>query len=299
MAEKTATQPADPAEAARRAKQRAAQAAARKRQAEGVPTKKQRKKHRKEGTAPTPYPKKDTSTEAAGAWRQREFKDKGRNDFNKARTAQDAEAAERRQHDIVIVPIFWRQRPGEEAAVVGEAERIKRLLSAANLDIWVDRTHKKSPGQKLAFWEEVGVKWRIELGPDDVRQKQCVVSKAGEGRKSAEAALKIRDVSSVRRGDLLRALRDRLNCDRVPEIDADPALDGEHAKEADSALRKWEEAAGALPAAVRPRPKQLKLKIDISQKAGSHVVFGGDDDDDGLVMADDDSSSSSSSDDEE
>ena len=60
------------------------------------------------------------------------------------------------------MPYFWRQRPGEEAAVVGEAERIKRLLSAAKLDIWVDRTHKKSPGQKLAFWEEVGVTWRIE-----------------------------------------------------------------------------------------------------------------------------------------
>ena len=228
-----------------RRRQREAQAAARKRQAEGAPTKKQRKKHKKEGTT---YEKPTKSADGSGAaWRRREFKDKGRNDFNKQRTARDAEAAQRRAHDVVIIPIFWRQRPGEEAAVVGEAERIKRLLSAAKLDIWV-RTHKKSPGQKLAFWEEVGVTWRIEVGPDDVRSKKCVVSRAGEGRSSAEAALKIRDVSSVKRGDLLRALRDRLDCAKVPLLDVDGALDAEHSKEADAALRKWREAAGALPA---------------------------------------------------
>ena len=169
MAKKKKKGPVPPDEAAHRAKQREAQAAARKRQAAGAPTKKQRKKHKKEGTT---YEKPTKSADGSGAaWRRREFKDKGRNDFNKQRTARDAEAASRRAHDVVIIPIFWRQRPGEEAAVVGEAERIKRLLSAAKLDIWVDRTHKKSPGQKLAFWEEVGVTWRIELGPDDVRSK--------------------------------------------------------------------------------------------------------------------------------
>ena len=288
---KKPSHPVPPDEAARRAKQREAQAAARKRQAEGAPTKKQRKKHKKEGTT---YEKPTKSADGSGAaWRRREFKDKGRNDFNKQRTARDAEAASRRAHDVVIVPIFWRQRPGEEAAVVGEAERIKRLLAAAKLDIWVDRTHKKSPGQKLAFWEEVGVTWRIELGPDDVRKKKCVVSKAGDGRSSAEAALKIRDVSSVKRGDLLRALRDRLNCAKVPSLDVDDALDAEHDKEADAAVRKWREAAGALPAPVRPRPKQPKLKIDVDRKAASHVVFGGDDDD-GDVYADDSSSGGSS-----
>lgn len=289
---KKPSHPVPPDEAARRAKQREAQAAARKRQAEGAPTKKQRKKHKKEGTT---YEKPTKSTDGSGAaWRRREFKDKGRNDFNKQRNARDAEAASRRAHDVVIIPIFWRQRPGEEAAVVGEAERIKRLLAAAKLDIWVDRTHKKSPGQKLAFWEEVGVTWRIELGPDDVRSKKCVVSRAGEGRSSAEAALKIRDVSSVKRGDLVRALRDRLDCAKVPLLDVDGALDAEHSKEADAALRKWREAAGALPAPVRPRPKQQKLKIDIDRKAASHVVFGGDDDDE-EVYADDSSSGESSS----
>ena len=66
-----------------------------------------------------------------------------------------------------------------------------------------------------------------------------------------------------------------------PKIDAparvapDDALDAEHDKEADAALRKWREAAGALPAPVRPRPKQPKLKIDVDRKAASHVVFGG------------------------
>ena len=77
-----------------------------------------------------------------------------------------------------------------------------------------------------------------------------VVSRAGEGRSSAEAALKIRDVSSVKRGDLLRALRDRLDCAKVPLLDVDDALDAEHVKEADAALRKWREAAGAQRSAI-------------------------------------------------
>ena len=77
------------------------------------------------------------------------------------------------------------------------------------------------------------------------------------------------------------------------KLDVDAALDEEHSKEADAALRKWREAAGALPAPVRPRPKQQKLKIDIDRKAASHVVFGGDDDDD-EVYADDSSSGGSS-----
>ena len=93
-----------PDEAARRAKQREAQAAARKRQAEGAPTKKQRKKHKKEGTT---YEKPTKSADGSGAaWRRREFKDKGRNDFNKQRTARDAEAAQRRTTSFECLPVF-------------------------------------------------------------------------------------------------------------------------------------------------------------------------------------------------
>jgi len=194
------------------------------------------------------------------------------------------------------VPIFWRNRPGEEDAVVGEGERIKRLLAQAKLDVWVDRTHKKSPGQKLAFWEAVGVGWRIELGPDDVRGKRCVVSKAGSD--GFASAVKVRDVSSVRRGDVLRALRDRLGLAKVPALDEDPALDAEHDKEADAALRKWREAARGEEAprlaATRPKVSLGKKRINVDAKSSSKkITFGGDDDDDDIYAAagaDDDSS---------
>ena len=287
MSTKTLT----PAELARREKQRAAQAAAKLRQAAGAPTKKERKKRKRDvaaGVAPEPKKPNNSGAKASSgggaAWRKREFAGKGRNEFKRKREAEDelaAEAAGRTVHDVVIVPIFWRTRPGEEDAVVGEAERIKRLIAKVGdtkvkLDVWVDRTHKKSPGQKLQFWEAVGVKWRVELGPDDVRAKRCVVSCAGGA--GYESNIKVKDVSSVRRGAIYHVLRDKLGMDKIPDdVEENPELDANHEEEADSAVKKWNALSNA-PRLAATRPKPPKLKIDVHAKPSNKKTTFGDDD---------------------
>ena len=305
----------DAGEAARREKQRAAQAAARLRQAAGAPTKKEKKKRRRDVAAgvavPAPAAKKASAAPGDGksggaAWRKREFNGKGRNEFKRRREEQEeleAEAAGRTVHDVVVVPIFWRTRPGEEEAVVGEAERIKRLLAKVGdtkvkLDVWVDRTHKKSPGQKLAFWEAVGVKWRVEVGPDDVRAKRCVVSCAGG--KGYESNIKVKDVSSVRRGQLYHVLRDQLGMDKIPDdVEENPELDANHEEEADSAIKKWNALSNA-PRLAATRPKQPKLKIDLDAKptANKKITFGDDDNNDDMFALGDAAADESASDDD-
>ena len=309
MSTKTLT----PAELARREKQRAAQAAAKLRQAAGAPTKKERKKRKRDvaaGVAPEPKKPNSSSAKASSgggaAWRKREFAGKGRNEFKRKREAEEelaAEAAGRTVHDVVIVPIFWRTRPGEEDAVVGEAERIKRLIAKVGdtkvkLDVWVDRTHKKSPGQKLQFWEAVGVKWRVELGPDDVRAKRCVVSCAGGA--GYESNIKVKDVSSVRRGAIYHVLRDKLGMDKIPDdVEENPELDANHEEEADSAIKKWNALSNA-PRLAATRPKQPKLKIDLDAKptANKKITFGDDDNNDDMFALGDAAADESASDDD-
>ena len=321
------------ADAERRAAQRARQAAARAAQALGAPTKKQRKeakKRKREGggaagaAAAAPAPSSPAAAAAAAAaakscgakWREREFAGRGRNEFRKKKkaAAPSAEALARPRHDVVVIPIFWRAHPGEEAAVCAEAERVQRLLKAAGaaggekLDVWVDRTHKKSPGQKLAFWEEVGVRFRVEIGPTDAKARKCVVSRAGAEAGFASAT-KLRDVSSTRRHDLVAALR-RLGMAKVGEQAPDDKLDAENDAEAAAHLAKWEAALadGAdarqgqarTPGGADARRRQPALKIekDAAAKTTKKTVFYRNDDEDlaGLDAAVDDAGSDASDD---
>lgn len=198
------------------------------------------------------------------AWREAAFKGKGRNDHKKQRQTEDTTG--RRVHDIVIIPIFWRQHPGEEYAVVADADRIKAMLKA---DVWIDRTHKKSPGQKYAFWEDVGVRFRIELGPDDVRNKRCVVATSSGTFKSA----KKRTVSSVDQAELLAALRD-LGCDKAkPALNQDDVT--EQSQRADANLERWAAAGGRQPASSGSGSNK-RLKIDVDARRATRF----DDDDD-------------------
>jgi hypothetical protein len=277
----------DAGEAARREKQRKAQAAAKLQQAAGAPTKKERKKRKRDKASGAPGaadPPKKKGASGGAAWRAAEFRGKGRNDHAKERKRREdlaKEAEGRAVHDVVVVPIFWRNRPGEEDAVVAEAERVKRLLckdgGVKKLDVWVDRTHKKSPGQKLAFWEAVGVQFRIELGPDDARQKVCAVSRAGADGYASK--ITVGGVSSVRRADLYAALRDKLGLEKIPDdVAADAALDAAHDAEADATLKAWAKLSDA-PRLAATRPKAPKLKIDAAGAASGgakKIVFGDD-----------------------
>jgi hypothetical protein len=119
---------APPSEEAKE-KQRQKQQEALKRQAAGGLTKRELKRRRAAGE---PIPKLPQNN-AVGA--------------KKSKPEKIVERT-RPQHDLVIIPIFWRNVYGQEEAMVEEALRIKGILHKVGLDVWVDRTHKLTPGMK-------------------------------------------------------------------------------------------------------------------------------------------------------
>eukprot|EP00397_Hematodinium_sp_SG-2012_P026597 GEMP01027880.1.p1 GENE.GEMP01027880.1~~GEMP01027880.1.p1 ORF type:complete len:377 (+),score=100.00 GEMP01027880.1:181-1311(+) len=82
------------------------------------------------------------------------------------------------QHDIVVIPICWRGRH-DHLAIVAAAQKVKDILAQQGLDAWVDSRRQYKPGQKFAYWEHLGLKYRVEVGPEDLQQNQCKVCKHG------------------------------------------------------------------------------------------------------------------------
>mmetsp|Transcript_50916 Transcript_50916/g.65202 ORF Transcript_50916/g.65202 Transcript_50916/m.65202 type:complete len:277 (-) Transcript_50916:20-850(-) len=178
--------------------QRQKQQAALKRQSAGGLTKRELKRRRAAGEAIPKQPKISKKRE----WKAEEEKTVERS---------------RPQHDLVIIPIFWRNVTGQEEAMVNEALRIKGVLHKVGLDVWVDRTHKLTPGQKLNFWESQGVRWRVEIGPKEAIKHKCVVSHQKGDAGDYSTVTKLANVSTVRQGELLSKLRNGLSLLKIPD----------------------------------------------------------------------------------
>jgi hypothetical protein len=157
---------------------------------------------------------------------------------------------ERPEHDVVIIPIFWRNIEGQEEAMVKESNRIKSILhNVGGLDVWVDRTHKRTPGQKLNFWEQQGVRWRIEIGPKEAIKYRCVVSHQAGKAGDYTTVTKLPNVSTVKRSQLLAKLRTGLSLEKIPEEALlvsvnDPEGDAKQTVLADENLRCFLHPAG-------------------------------------------------------
>jgi len=82
------------------------------------------------------------------------------------------------KHDLVVIPIFWKQKQDERLAILEASETAKQYLSKAGLNVWVDQRTKYSPGQKFAYWEHLGVMLRIEVGPSDLGKSTCTLCKS-------------------------------------------------------------------------------------------------------------------------
>ncbi|EER06569.1 prolyl-tRNA synthetase, putative [Perkinsus marinus ATCC 50983] len=84
------------------------------------------------------------------------------------------------KHEVVVIPIAWKQKAREKAEVDSASIAAKRALLSTGVDAWLDHRREYTPGQKFAYWEHLGVKYRVEIGPNDVAQNQCVVVRADE-----------------------------------------------------------------------------------------------------------------------
>lgn len=82
---------------------------------------------------------------------------------------------------VVIVPIQQKK-----AGVLDKAYEVAETLKAKGIRVKVDDSDK-SPGWKFAEAEMKGIPVRIEIGPRDLQNNQCVVAKRNDGAKQTMA----------------------------------------------------------------------------------------------------------------
>ena len=78
---------------------------------------------------------------------------------------------------VVIVPIAQHKE-----GVLEKTYGLKRELSK-NYRVKIDDRDKYSPGYKFNYWEMKGVPIRIEIGPRDIENKECILVRRDSGEK--------------------------------------------------------------------------------------------------------------------
>ena len=82
------------------------------------------------------------------------------------------------QNDVIIVPVAWKRNHQDKIAVDATCDAVRRALFSTGLSPWLDCRREYSPGQKFAYWEHLGVQFRIEIGPEDIAKGVCRVVRA-------------------------------------------------------------------------------------------------------------------------
>ena len=80
---------------------------------------------------------------------------------------------------VVVIPVAA-QKPG----VIPAAREVAKTLKEAGIRVKIDDSDK-SPGWKFSEYEMKGVPIRLEIGPRDIENKQCMLAKRNDGTKVA------------------------------------------------------------------------------------------------------------------
>ena len=80
---------------------------------------------------------------------------------------------------VVIVPIL----KGDTSALLEKASALKAQLEAKNIATILDESTNNSPGWKFAEYELQGIPVRIEIGPRDLKNNQCVIARRDTSEK--------------------------------------------------------------------------------------------------------------------
>nr|CAB3243111.1 bifunctional glutamate/proline--tRNA ligase [Phallusia mammillata] len=86
---------------------------------------------------------------------------------------------------VVIIPcgVTASLPEAEKKALMQKCEDYKNVLTSAGVATKVDSRENYSPGWKFNHWELKGVPIRLEVGPRDVKQEQCVLVLRYNGEK--------------------------------------------------------------------------------------------------------------------
>jgi prolyl-tRNA synthetase len=105
---------------------------------------------------------------------------------------------------VVIVPIPFK---GQEAeAIAAKTKEIQEALRAKCITVTLDDRSEYTPGWKFNQWELKGVPLRIEVGPRDVKNGQCVMVRRDTGQK---AFVKDADITATAE-KLLQEIQDNM-----------------------------------------------------------------------------------------
>jgi len=74
---------------------------------------------------------------------------------------------------VVLVPIYFKEEQSE--AITTKTKAMADALRKAGIETHADFRDQYTPGWKFNEWELKGVPLRIEVGPRDVQNKQCVL----------------------------------------------------------------------------------------------------------------------------
>jgi prolyl-tRNA synthetase len=127
--------------------------------------------------------------------------------------------------EVVIVPIY--RTDEDRSRVLEAANQLLRTLSdwerrePGRLRVKLDDREGMKPGAKYFHWELRGIPLRMELGPRDVAQNQCVLVRRDTGAKRPvsldSVAEDIIDLLSEMQIDMLAAARERLDANSIRE----------------------------------------------------------------------------------
>jgi prolyl-tRNA synthetase len=121
----------------------------------------------------------------------------------------------------VIIPIAQHKE-----GVLEKAEELKNRLAAAGVRVKLDDS-ENSPGWKFAEYEMKGVPVRVEIGPRDIEEGNCIIASRWNGEKvtvsidELEAAV-AQKLDEAREGMFNKALENRekktYSCENMDEI---------------------------------------------------------------------------------
>jgi prolyl-tRNA synthetase len=74
---------------------------------------------------------------------------------------------------VVVIPIYFKEEQSE--AITNKTKKLADQLRKAGIEVEVDFRDQYTPGWKFNEWELKGVPLRIEVGPRDVQNNQCVL----------------------------------------------------------------------------------------------------------------------------
>ncbi len=83
---------------------------------------------------------------------------------------------------VVIVPIPFKGLEAE--AIAAKTKQIQADLQAKGITVVLDDRTEYTPGWKFNQWELKGVPLRVEVGPRDVKNGQCVIVRRDTGQKA-------------------------------------------------------------------------------------------------------------------